>query len=422
MRGKKFDCYKTTALTIDPKFWNAKKGSIRPSAEFPNKQILEQDLYKLKGRVLETYNIDYPKGVLINSEWLNDVILKFFNQDEKLNSEYISDYTEFYIKNLPHKILANGNTGVKLSTYKKYKTTFAKLKEFETYKKKRYLISEVNMNFHRDFIEYQKTVKQLNYNTIGKYLKIIKTICKDANSTNGMKISDSLLNGKFKATREETSFITLDEAEISKIFEYDFSNSESLDNARNWLIIGVWTGCRVSDLLELNKDNLKNGYLEYTSQKTGKKTILPLHWQVESIISKLDGKFPRKISSQKFNDYIKIVCSDAGIKEKVMGAKRIDTEKKDLKGNKIFRMVKKLYPKSDLVSTHICRRSFATNHYGKLPTPIIMSATGHATERMLLNYIGKVPKENADILAEFWKTAKAKQDKTAQMEIIRNAK
>jgi len=55
-----------------------------------------------------------------------------------------------------------------------------------------------------------------------------------------------------------------------------------------------------------------------------------------------------------------------------------------------------------MTSTHTARRSFATNHYGKLPTPVIMSATGHTTEKMLLAYIGKTAKDNALVLQEYW--------------------
>ncbi len=60
------------------------------------------------------------------------------------------------------------------------------------------------------------------------------------------------------------------------------------------------------------------------------------------------------------------------------------------------------FEKWELVSSHICRRSFATNHYGKLPTPVIMAVTGHSTERMFLTYIGKTAKDNAESLMAYW--------------------
>jgi len=47
------------------------------------------------------------------------------------------------------------------------------------------------------------------------------------------------------------------------------------------------------------------------------------------------------------------------------------------------------FAKWELVSSHIGRRSFATNHFGKIPTPIIIAATGHKSESIFLKYIGK---------------------------------
>lgn len=35
------------------------------------------------------------------------------------------------------------------------------------------------------------------------------------------------------------------------------------------------------------------------------------------------------------------------------------------------------------------RRSFATNHFGKVPTPLLMEITGHTKETTFLSYIGR---------------------------------
>jgi integrase len=64
------------------------------------------------------------------------------------------------------------------------------------------------------------------------------------------------------------------------------------------------------------------------------------------------------------------------------------------------------YPKYELVSSHVCRRSFATNLYGKIDTLTIMKITGHKTEKQFLEYIKITPKEYAEKLKDFWKKAK----------------
>ena len=65
----------------------------------------------------------------------------------------------------------------------------------------------------------------------------------------------------------------------------------------------------------------------------------------------------------------------------------------DEKGNYtskgVKRTVKGVFEKWQLVGSHTCRRSFATNLYGKLETVFIMQMTGHTKESTFLAYIGK---------------------------------
>lgn len=51
----------------------------------------------------------------------------------------------------------------------------------------------------------------------------------------------------------------------------------------------------------------------------------------------------------------------------------------------------------------IGRRSFATNNYGFIPTSLLFNVTGHSTEAMFLEYIGKTVTEKAIQLAEYFK-------------------
>ena len=53
------------------------------------------------------------------------------------------------------------------------------------------------------------------------------------------------------------------------------------------------------------------------------------------------------------------------------------------------------------MSSHIGRRSFASNNFGKIPTPLLMVATGHSTPTMLMKYIGKIDEQQSLALAEY---------------------
>lgn len=410
--GRQYDFKKTTTLLINPNYWSKTKGNVKQIAENKEKKNLQNNLNELRTYILNDFNEVYANGGIINSDWLQTAIKTYLNQNTNVDFNYFSDYAKYFYDNLENKVLKSGKTGVTGATIRKYKTIRNKILEFEKYKKKRLLLQDVNMKFHKDFIYFLHNVQKLNYNTTGKYLTFIKTICLDAKKY-GLKINPEIESDQFRATKEKVTFITLSETEINKIYQKNFKNKPYLENAKNWLIIGVWTGARVSDLLNFTKKNIKNGFIEYTAIKTTQKIILPLHPQVREILENNKGEFPRKISSQKFNDYIKKVCKEVGINEDVEGSKTTEIK------NKVWRKVKGTYKKYEIVSTHICRRSFATNHYGELPTPVIMAVTGHTTEKMFLNYIGKTAKDNAETLNNFWKHQELKKEQKPLLEVIK---
>lgn len=97
------------------------------------------------------------------------------------------------------------------------------------------------------------------------------------------------------------------------------------------------------------------------------------------------------------------MAEEAGRTEMTEGAKLTDIKvQEDGKKKKIHRKIFGKYPKHELVSSHICRRSFATNLYGKIDTLTIMKITGHQTEKQFLNYIKITPKEYAVRLKQLW--------------------
>ena len=120
-------------------------------------------------------------------------------------------------------------------------------------------------------------------------------------------------------------------------------------------------------------------------------------------MNKRNGELPRKISDQKFNDYVKELCNKVGFTELVQGAKICPVESV-VEGKKtiVHRKVEGKFPKYELISSHICRRSFASNLYSKIDTMTIMKITGHKTETQFLKYIKITPKEYAEKLEKFW--------------------
>ena len=147
------------------------------------------------------------------------------------------------------------------------------------------------------------------------------------------------------------------------------------------------------------EDSEGQKYIEFTQQKTNVKMQIPLLKKVQDILVKRNGEFPRKISDVNLNLYIKEVCEIAEIDEIVYNG-RTETINKD--GKNITRKVFGNFPKHKLVTSHIGRKSFASNFYEKIPTTYLLNFTGHTTEKQLLAYINKTEVEKAKSTAKIF--------------------
>ena len=225
---------------------------------------------------------------------------------------------------------------------------------------------------------------------INSNFKDIRGVCREAQKYN-IETDKHLYTLKTELYAPPTIITYLSEDELKQIV--DLRNlPEYLDNVRDWLIISCYTGQRVSDFMRFTPDMIdrKNNrsLIHITQQKTGKKVAIPLLPIVENILKKRNGNFPKPISDQKYNDYIKEVCRKAKINDPIKGKITTVTDVGT-------RREAGIYPKWQLISSHVGRRSFATNFYGKIPTPYIKDITGHGTEAMLLKYIGKKSDDTA---------------------------
>lgn len=146
-------------------------------------------------------------------------------------------------------------------------------------------------------------------------------------------------------------------------------------------------------------------FIVLKQKKTGKLVQIPIHQKVKEILDVNRGEFPKVFSANEgsnsalFNKYLKEICEIAGLTKLCKGK---------LRNKETGRTEVGEYPKHKLVSSHICRRSFATNFYAeeKYPTPLLMNITAHGTEKMFLSYIGKKPIDYGVQLAKIWEKEK----------------
>lgn len=387
-KNKDFVLGAKTQYEVSKHYWTREHPQKRPKdIEISNKQQeVNTELNSIENHILEAFKeadpLDYSK------EWLELQMELYYNPPQKKVGipTNLIDYIDFYIDYLKHEMT--------ITSERRCNVIKNKMERFQTERKKPILISEINESFKNEFLAYQKS-KGYSQNTIQRELKFIKTFCKHARYL-GLETDPQLDSLKLEKVKTEKIYLSFDELEaIEKTeLEHDY-----LENARDWLIISCYTGQRVSDFLRFTKEMIRiedgKSLLEFTQKKTDKVMTVPLHKKVLEILEKRNGDFPRSISDQRYNEYIKEVCELAELTEKVQGGVQMKTDKG-------IRKVSGKYPKHKLVTSHIGRRSFATNFYGTIPTTYLIYITGHSTEAMFLNYIGKSNKDLAMEISKYF--------------------
>lgn len=361
--------------------------------------------------ILKRYENDTPKEN--QKDWLKNVMFDYYNPNEleEKRSDLLTDNIQFIIDNANTRENAQKKLGISKSRINSYKNLLKIINKYQTTtKSKRKLrVKDVNQSFARNFKNWM--INQQDYADSYALKKIddLKTVCKDAEIDN-VEVSsqlDKIKGGKIS----NENIIYLSPEELEKIESLEL-NSEALKNARKWLILGCSIGQRGGDLLNLTENNINNlnglEVIQLKQQKTKANVTIPV---LEKTAEILHSGFPRKISIQKFNKYIKKLCELAELDEPTKGRKYDKTKKRKVLGT---------YPKYELVSSHICRRSFATNLYGNMPTTLIMKITAHKTEKMLLQYIGKSDLDYAQQIADFYELQRMKNQKQSVLNVVDN--
>lgn len=412
------DFKRKTGCEIDPNDWSNTKGAPKPSSETTKNTAVS--LLDMKKCIIEALNIATRNNDTINGDWLNEQIDKINNKEigKEESPTLLVDHIQFMIDNAHNINNSKRELGLSDNRIKAYKTFKGTITRFqnEIYKGKSILIRNVNMNLKDDFHTWLKS-KQYAPGYCGKNLSELKAVCRHAKSK-GIEVSntlDSITGYGDKKSKEE--IIVLNEQEQEVIKNLKLEKKPHLHNVRLWLELACLTGQRYSDFVRLNPKNIretKEGFIIHLEQKKGggKDVTIPLFPRALEI---LKNEMPYVVSEQKLNKHLKEVCKLAGFNELVKGSKYLEADEKNSHKAK----TKGEYKKYELVSSHIGRRSFATQHYGKLPTPLIMSVTGHKKESTFLQYVRVSSEDNANKMLEIWNKLKKSDDEDKKIKAFK---
>ncbi len=392
--AKKFEATYTSNLKIRAKDWDNEAQQVRASFHIDKRKRLEfnKQVLDIKEAILSIIN-PLHSYANVTSRWLYEEMSKILYPgsgliiQEKPNT--LLKWIKMFIEEAPaRKDKVTGRLLV-YNNLQQYRATQRHLDNFAKYKgHKDWDFTEVDQAFYIDFVEYLQGLG-FTANSVGKHIKILKLMINEATKRGFNTTNDY---SDFYVFNEDVDTIYLTEEELGQLKDVDLTNTPYLDRVRDWFLLLAWTGCRFSDLQKIGKTDVKDNFITFRQQKTNTKVTIPLHPVVSEILHKYEYKLPAPISNQRFNEYIKEVAKRAGIENKEAVTKTI--------GGKLQTITQ---PKYKLVSSHTGRRSFCTNMYKrKLPTLMIMSISGHKTEKSFLKYIKVKQEEHAQMMAKAW--------------------
>jgi site-specific recombinase XerD len=383
-RGKRL--LYSTSFTILPRDWDFK-------TQRPIDQERRPDLWEIRNRLEDI--LSFCKSIYIESDYGCISIKAFKNQlDLKTNRVVLEQEKPkpSFIEFLDLELDSMKVEGMKHGSYRSFKLHANNLKKFikdcGTFE-----FEEVDWNLRLTLIDWlAKKNVQLGYGN--KTLSVLRQFMERARRKkihSNIKYQGSgwMVPNK-KAVNQK---VILSPKELKQLAELELSGFE--EKVRDLFLIGAGTGQRFSDYSKYTADNFYKTMkgvplLSVISQKTDTPAKIPLNifpWLIPTL-EKYNYNSP-KMSMQKFNEAIKRICREAKFENKVLKVEQYMGRKS--------RVVKRYTPKFKEISSHTCRRSFATNLYRcgyKLSQ--IMPMTGHSTEVQLREYIGIDAEENAE--------------------------
>jgi integrase len=390
----KWDISVAMAVMLMDHEWDSVSQTVIDNSE------LNIALQGLKLDILKQYNKDFCKGVLINKIWLQKVIKTSFMRPKMENGLVSPDYT-IYVSDFASWWLDNHSQAWKVSHKKlmddglrnQYKKFVKILKEYETVIGEKLQLRNVMISDLNSFVEYLET-ENYQISTVERQLGRFRFFLNRALEYN-IDVNQSFKQRIYLDKEDDFEGIYLNENEIQSIIDKDFSSDYELNIAKQNFLIGLHTGLRSSDFLKLDTSNISDGVIKIRTKKTNAKVVIPVHPVVKNILDSNFGNLPPKMSSSDFNKHIKTISQICKI-DNIVHGKLFD---KDLKRKKVG-----FYPKYLLISSHVCRRSFATLNYDKVSKEVLNAICGWSKNSNQLEHYNKTSKlEYAEIMQNQWK-------------------
>lgn len=373
-------------IEVNPLQFDTKKGYIKDKVVIDEnlRQQINSSISNIKDVITQIYNKRRSSDV-VSTDWLSKRVDNYLNKST--NETVKNDFFLLFERFVPQAQICDDRV-------KHYTSTLRLLKRFDTYMKYNdisfYLdLSIIDADIWYKFLNYVQyegdqtkglplvfddndVIRNRSYNTMVAIWKRVKAFLNWAILN---KHSTNVAHKMVKIKPEVYStpyYISIEERNI--IYNYDFGGDKRLEVQRDIFIFHCLIGCRVGDLIELKKNSIINGAVEYVANKTMNERAniirVPLNKTALSIIDKYkdvegDELLPF-ISAQKYNDAIKAIFNKVELTRLVTVIDSATGKEKKV-------------PLNTIASSHLARRTFVGNLYKKVQDPNLVGAlSGHS--------------------------------------------
>lgn len=297
----------STHIRIHQDEWDIKKNHVKTTDDH---SIKLYELVNSRLHELESYELDLIRqGILFTPEKI----------DEFYAPGRVNTFNAFMEREL------KDNHSLKYGTTKQHWITLRKLNKFDP----AIAFNQVNYDLVSRFDQHLHSLA-LGTNTIADHHKVLRRYIQIAIRKELMGSNQHPYRGKFKVKREAVSRSFLSDDEILQLEKIEYPMSEKYTRIQEMFLFCIYSGLRFSDMQNLQVDHIqKTGEgLEIALHKMVKvpqPVFIPLHMifhgKGETILKKYTSDkdnyiFPR-ITDQKANEYLKVVCGHAKIFKRV---------------------------------------------------------------------------------------------------------
>lgn len=270
---------------------------------------VNEALDRLEHHLLRIMNQNDFKGMGLGDSILEKHVNQCFYRVKRDKSETLLYHIESYIESASYRrVKRTGSIGLSQNSIRNLMRFYEVIEEFEAYRKATIYLNTIDHGLVHSFQEWLLSVKQYSVNSAGLQLKLLKMVCKDA-ERKGVNVHSY--------TRHIESFTQRSKDRILQTLSFDEINQikalrslpSTLENTRRWMLIGLFIGQRVSDLLALKPNQVRQAevgvYVDLLQQKTDKHVTVGV--VDKEVIELLTHYFPYKITQQQFNKQLKTI-------------------------------------------------------------------------------------------------------------------